>query len=369
MEGVDLVSTDRHSTALLNLGAKPDPDFWRGKSVFLTGHTGFKGGWLARWLSMLGAKVTGYALPPSANPSFFSAVGLRRCLIRDHQANINDYPTLEVALEAADPEVILHLAAQPLVRRSYGEPLETYQTNVMGTANLLQAARKCSALEAVVVITSDKCYENRAWSWGYRETDALGGYDPYSNSKACQELVVSAFRQSYFQENGVAIATARAGNVIGGGDWSEDRLLPDAVRAYASNDRLIIRSPRATRPWQHVLEPLAGYLLLSERICLQPGLADGWNFGPRDCDVRTVEDVLNLTSQLLPGGLNWSIDSSAQLHEADLLKLDSSKSVSLLGWRPRWGLEQALEMTCEWYSRCVNGCDMDDFSLKQIESY
>ena len=350
-------------------GRMPNPGFWRNERVFVTGHTGFKGGWLTLWLSMLGAKVTGYALPPDTEPSFFEAVSLERHLTQNHLENINDYATLEAALTAADPEVILHLAAQPLVRRSYAEPLETYQTNVMGTANVLQAARHCAALQAIVVVTSDKCYENQAWPWGYREIDTLGGYDPYSNSKACQELVVSAFRQSYLQDKGVAIATARAGNVIGGGDWSEDRLIPDAMRAHAAQACLTIRSPQATRPWQHVLEPLAGYLVLAEQLCTNPRLASGWNFGPYDSDVRNVEEVLKLTSQCLTGGLKWQVDNSAQPHEAQLLKLDCSKSLSMLGWKPQWALEQALGHTCDWYGRFLANRSVDEISQSQIAGY
>ena len=350
-------------------GRMPNPGFWRNKRVFVTGHTGFKGGWLTLWLSKLGAKVTGYALPPNTQTSFFESVSLVRHLTHNHLDNINNYATLEAALTAADPEVILHLAAQPLVRRSYAEPLETYQTNVMGTANLLQASRNCPTVQAIVVVTSDKCYENQAWPWGYRETDKLGGYDPYSNSKACQELVVSAFRQSYLEEKGVAIATARAGNVIGGGDWSEDRLIPDAMRAHAAQACLTIRSPQATRPWQHVLEPLAGYLVLAEQLSADLDLASGWNFGPQDSDVRTVEEVLKLTSQSLTGGLQWQVDSNAQPHEARLLRLDCSKSMSQLGWKPQWGLEQALVHTCDWYDQFAAKRSMDEISQSQITEY
>ena len=318
---------------------------------------------------MLGAKVSGYALPPDTYPSFFAEVNLERYLTHSLLDTINNYATLEAALIAVNPEIILHLAAQPLVRRSYAEPLETYQTNVMGTANLLQAARSCPAVQAIVVVTSDKCYENQAWPWGYRETDTLGGYDPYSNSKACQELVVSAFRQSYLQDKGVAIATARAGNVIGGGDWSEDRLIPDAMRAHAAQGCLTIRSPQATRPWQHVLEPLAGYLVLAEELWVNPVIGGGWNFGPLDSDVRTVEEVLTLTSQCLAGGLQWRVDNRAQPHEAQLLKLDCSKSMCLLNWKPRWGLEQALAHTCDWYSHFSAKRKMCEISQFQITRY
>ncbi len=370
MESLDLMAIDASYPSKCGEGRKPNPAFWRDKRVFLTGHTGFKGGWLTLWLSILGAKVTGYALPPNTRPSFFSALNLERYLTRSHLSNIHDYPSLEAALTSANPEIILHLAAQPLVRRSYAEPLETYQTNVMGTANLLQAARNSAAVQAIVVVTSDKCYENQAaWPWGYRETDTLGGYDPYSNSKACQELVVSAFRQAYLQEKGVAIATARAGNVIGGGDWSEDRLIPDAIRAYATKACLTIRSPRATRPWQHVLEPIAGYLILAEQLFTNPSFVGGWNFGPQDFDVRTVEEVLKLTSERLPGGLQWQADTGTQPHEALLLKLDCSKSMSRLGWKPQWTLEEALAHTCDWYERCLTEQPMDEISQSQIAIY
>ena len=348
---------------------KPDPAFWRNKRVFITGHTGFKGGWLAFWLSLLGAKVTGYALPPNTDLSFFSSVKLGRHLKDSRLSDVNDYSAVLEALSSANPEVILHLAAQPIVRRSYSDPLETYRTNVMGTVNLLQASRSCKDLKAIIVVTSDKCYENKSWYWGYRETDPLGGYDPYSNSKACQELVASAFRQSYLTDQGIAIATARAGNVIGGGDWSEDRLIPDAIRANFGNFCLTIRNPAATRPWQHVLEPLSGYLVLAERLCSDPGFAGGWNFGPHDSSVCTVEEVLVLLAQYLPGGLQWRGDTAAQPHEANLLKLDCSKAASLLGWTPVWGLNTALKITCDWYMSQLTEKDMEKVSLSQIENY
>ncbi len=349
--------------------AKPDPSFWRNKRVFITGHTGFKGGWLALWLSLMGARVTGYALSPNTDPSFFSLVELGRHLNDSHLADVNDYMTLLEALSKADPEVVLHLAAQPLVRRSYADPLETYRTNVMGTANLLQASRGCKDLKAIIVVTSDKCYENKSWHWGYRETDTLGGYDPYSNSKACQELVASAFRQSYLTDQGIAIATARAGNVIGGGDWSEDRLIPDAMRAYNKNSCLMIRNPSATRPWQHVFEPLSGYLVLAERLCSDPRLVGGWNFGPSDSNVRTVEEVLGILSQYLRGGLQWRTDTATQPHEANLLKLDSSKAVNLLGWTPIWGLEEALRLTCDWYVSQSKAENLEELCFSQISRY
>jgi CDP-glucose 4,6-dehydratase len=351
--------------------ANPDPAFWSGKRVFLTGHTGFKGGWLSVWLNMLGARVTGYALPPTTKPSFFAHAGVQQAIEKSHQANICNYPQLAQAMLAANPEVIFHLAAQPLVRRSYADPLETYQTNVMGTANLLRAARNCSDLEAVVVVTSDKCYENQSWPWGYRETDTLGGHDPYSNSKACQELVVSSFRKSSFTEKGIALATARAGNVIGGGDWSEDRLIPDAIRAHINQQPLVIRNPKATRPWQHVLEPLSGYLVLAEQLATKKSqYADAWNFGPLDADVQTVEEVLGLVSNALPDGLHWQVDSSAHHpHEAQILKLDCAKSTSLLKWRPRWDLAAAVAHTCSWYRHSQRAFDMRSYTQDQITAF
>jgi CDP-glucose 4,6-dehydratase len=348
---------------------RPTSAFWQGKRVFLTGHTGFKGGWLALWLSLLGAKVTGYALSPKTDPNLFSLVNLGRRLQNSHLADVNDYTVLREALYRANPQIILHLAAQPLVRRSYTDPLETYETNIIGTANLLQASRSCEDLKVIIVATSDKCYQNKSWYWGYRETDALGGYDPYSSSKACQEIVASAFHQSYFMEKGVAIATVRAGNVIGGGDWSEDRLIPDAIRSYCGNSCLTIRNPSAIRPWQHVLEPLSGYLILAERLCSDPGLAGGWNFGPNDSNVRTVEAVLGLLAQHLPGGLQWRTDTAAQPHEANLLKLDSSKAIALLGWSPIWRLETALKLTFDWYLSQLKAENMEDVCISQISSY
>jgi CDP-glucose 4,6-dehydratase len=317
----------------------------------------------------MGARITGFALPAKTDPNFFSLVKLERYIERSYLGDINDYRALDEAISQANPQVILHLAAQPLVRKSYVDPLETYRTNVIGTANLLQVARNCEALQAVIVVTSDKCYENRSWHWGYRETDALGGYDPYSNSKACQELVASAFRQSYLIDKGVAIATARAGNVIGGGDWSEDRLIPDAIRANFGNSFLTIRNPAATRPWQHVLEPLSGYLVLAERLCSDPGFAGGWNFGPHESNVRTVEEVLGLLGQHLPGGLKWKTNTTAQPHEADLLKLDCSKAFALLGWSPLWGLETALKLTCDWYVSQKTTKKIEKVCFSQIESY
>lgn len=361
--------TSPPTEALSNRSAQRLDGFWADKRVLVTGHTGFKGGWLTLWLSMLGARVSGYSLPPSTDPSLYSLVSLTQHLEQNYLADVRDFATLAAALVEVDPQIILHLAAQPLVRNSYADPLETYSTNVMGTVNLLQAARQCESLESIVVVTSDKCYENKGWHWGYRETDELGGYDPYSSSKACQELVVSAFRQSFFQERAIPIATARAGNVIGGGDWSEDRLIPDAMRAHESGKTLTIRSPLATRPWQHVLEPLAGYLELAEKLCSNPTLEGPWNFGPRETDVRTVEEVLTLVSARLPGGFNWQVETTSQPHEAKVLKLDYSKAASFLTWKPKWTLEQAVERTAVWYGAARESRNLEELTMRQIEDY
>jgi CDP-glucose 4,6-dehydratase len=348
----------------------PNPSFWRSKSVFVTGHSGFKGGWLCFMLSCLGAEVHGYSLAPDTSPNFFGLARLEDNMESSHIADVRDFGGLSAAIKSANPDVVLHLAAQPLVRRSYADPIRTYETNVLGTANLLQAARSCPRLKSVVVVTTDKCYENHDWPWGYRETDALGGHDPYSNSKACQELVVAGFRSSYFKTLGISVATARAGNVIGGGDWSEDRLVPDAIRARGKRVPLVIRSPKATRPWQHVLEPVSAYLLLAERLSQGEDCASPWNFGPLDHDVRSVEDVLGLLSRSLPGGLAWHHERpSSNLHEAGLLKLDCSKAHSMLGWRPRWNLEMAIDQTTDWYTRVAQGEDARTVTSQQINSY
>jgi len=348
----------------------PDPAFWSSKAVFITGHTGFKGGWLASLLSSLGANVHGYALAPETGPSFYELTHLSRGISSSCIADIRDLDKLESALAEANPEVIFHLAAQPLVRRSYRDPIQTYETNVLGTVKLLQAARACARLRAIVVVTTDKCYENHGWPWGYRETDSLGGHDPYSNSKACQELVVGAFRASYFQELKISVATARAGNVIGGGDWSEDRLVPDAIRAHLNQSTLKIRSPKALRPWQHVLEPVSAYLLLAERLYFSSEFATSWNFGPAERDVVSVERVLEMLSANLQGGFSWETEKPSQLlHEADVLKLDCSKARTFLGWEPRWGLESAVVRTCEWYSRVSSGEDAVQVTGSQFKDF
>ncbi len=344
-------------------------EFWRGKRVFLTGHTGFKGGWLALWLQAMGAEVHGYALNPPTSPNLFTVAGVGKGMASSVIADIRDMDALRGAMQAADPEVVFHLAAQPLVRHSYVEPVETYAVNVMGTVHLLEAVRATPGVRTVVNVTTDKCYENREWEWGYRENEAMGGYDPYSSSKGCAELVTAAYRRSFLASAGIALASARAGNVIGGGDWAEDRLIPDFLRALDAGATLNIRSPLATRPWQHVLEPLSGYLMLAERLHSEGGqFAEGWNFGPNDEDARPVRWIVERLAEMR-GDVKWQCDEAVQPHEANYLKLDSSKAKSRLGWQPRWRLQAALGMTLEWHQAWRAGSDMRSVTLAQIAAY
>lgn len=352
-----------------------NPYFWTDKRVFLTGHTGFKGGWLSLWLSSMGAKVTGYALVPNTSPNFYEISQVKSSLVKSHIADIRDLEKLQKAMADAEPEIVIHMAAQPLVRYSYGNPVETYATNVMGTVNVLESIRALDCVRAVVVVTTDKCYENKEWVWGYRENEPMGGHDPYSNSKGCAELVTSAYRESYFSPekycaHHVSIASARAGNVIGGGDWSADRLIPDAIKAFEVNKSLLIRNPLATRPWQHVLEPLSGYLVLAQALYLEGAKFDGgWNFGPRDDDARSVEEVINLLIKSWGPDASWAQDKGEQPHEAHSLKLDCSKARQYLGWIPRWNLEQAIENITKWQRAFQQKQDMRDVSLQQISHY
>ena len=344
-------------------------DFWHGKRVFLTGHTGFKGGWLALWLADMGAEVHGYALSPPTEPNFFKVANLQDRLARSTIADIRDAAALTQAMQAAQPDIVLHLAAQPLVRYSYAAPVETYAVNVMGTVNLLEAVRQTLSVKAVVNVTTDKCYENREWVWSYRENEAMGGFDPYSSSKACSELVTAAYRRSFLDAAGIHLASARAGNVIGGCDWAVDRLVPDFLRALDAGQTLAIRSPLATRPWQHVLEPLSGYLMLVERLFTEgQGFAEAWNFGPEEADAKSVQWIVEYLCSRVPDA-TWQCDAAPQPHEANMLKLDSAKAKVMLGWRPRWNLQTALDMTLAWHRAWKQGLDMATISVQQIQAY
>lgn len=343
--------------------------FWLGKQVFVTGHTGFKGSWLALWLADMGADVHGYALAPPSEPNLFDVADVASRLASNVMGDLRDERALQVAMRAAQPEIVLHLAAQSLVRYSYDEPVETYAVNVMGTVNLLEAVRNMPGVSAVVNVTTDKCYENREWVWPYREDEALGGYDPYSSSKACSELVTAAYRRSFLTSAGVQLASARAGNVIGGGDWSADRLVPDFLRALDSGTQLVIRSPQAVRPWQHVLEPLSGYLALAERLTAEgERFAEAWNFGPDEADAKPVAWIVDLLCSRVPGA-TWRQDAAPQPHEANTLRLDSSKAHARLGWRPRWDLSAALDATLAWHQAWQQGDAMADVTLRQIHQY
>jgi CDP-glucose 4,6-dehydratase len=351
-----------------------NPAFWRGKRVFLTGHTGFKGSWLSLWLQSLGAQVTGFALAPPSQPSLFETAQVAQGMDA-LRGDIRDAAALQAVMQAARPDIVIHMAAQALVRYSYANPVETYSTNVMGLVHLFEAVRATPGVRAVVNVTSDKCYENREWPWGYRENEAMGGYDPYSNSKGCAELVTSAYRSSYFNparhaEHGIALGSGRAGNVIGGGDWAEDRLIPDMVRAIGEGRPVRIRSPHAIRPWQHVLEPLSGYLALAERLYTDgPGFAEGFNFGPHDVDARPVQWIVERLCQSWGAGASWELDQAPQPHEAHYLKLDCSKARSRLGWQPRWQLGQTIDHIVAWHKAHAAGQDMRAFTLAQIDTY
>ncbi len=344
-------------------------NFWKGKRVFLTGHTGFKGGWLALWLADMGADVYGYALNPPTEPNFFTVCKLQEQLAASTIADIRDATALMQAMQAAQPEIVFHLAAQPLVRYSYTAPVETYAVNVMGTVNLLEVVRHISSVKAVVNVTTDKCYENREWVWPYRENEAMGGFDPYSSSKACSELVTAAYRRSFLEQAGIHLASARAGNVIGGGDWATDRLIPDFLKSLDDQRTLIIRSPKATRPWQHVLEPLAGYLMLAQALHeVGDAFADPWNFGPEDGDARPVQWIVEYLCGQVPGA-SWQCEATPQLHEANMLKLDSSKAKTELGWQPRWNLQTALGMTLNWHKAWRKSENMAMVSQAQMHHY
>lgn len=343
--------------------------FWSGKRVFITGHTGFKGGWLSLWLEQLGAKLYGFSLPPPTTPSLFEVANIEGLFAEHRFGDVRDAEALMQALQSAAPDIILHLAAQPLVRYSYDAPVETFAVNVMGTVNVLEAARCCGSVQALVNVTTDKCYHNREWHWGYREDEALGGHDPYSASKACSEIVTAAYRNSFGQDGGPWIGSGRAGNVIGGGDWALDRLLPDIFRAIDAGETVTVRNPQATRPWQHVLEPVAGYIALAEKLFTHgKEYATAWNFGPADSDARPVQWILEKIAEMRPGFV-WDIDSADAVHEAHYLKLDSSRARAMLDWSPRWALSSALEHTSLWHDAWLAGEDMRSFSRRQIADY
>ena len=345
-----------------------DRAFWRGKRVFLTGHTGFKGGWLSVWLTNMGAHVTGFSLAPPTEPNLYTAakVGSR---VDSIEADIRNPDALRSSLAAARPDVVFHMAAQPLVRRSYREPVETYSTNVLGTVHVLEAVRAFGGARAVINVTSDKAYENREVLWGYRETDAMGGHDPYSSSKGCAELVATAYRRSYFETGETRLASVRAGNVIGGGDWAEDRLIPDCMRALLKSEPIIIRRPQAIRPWQHVLEPLAGYLQYAQALFERRDLPPALNFGPWEADVQPVGQVVEKIVELWGGDARVKLEKDSGPHEAGLLTLDSTLARHKLQWQPRLRLNEALSYTVEWYKRFAAGDQMDTVTLAQIERY
>lgn len=338
-----------------------DATFWNGKRVLVTGHTGFKGSWLSLWLSSMGAKVTGFALEPPTVPSLFIQANIAD-RVQDIRGDVRDLATIKKAVVHCKPEIAIHMAAQPIVRESYIDPVGTYATNVMGTVNVLEALRTAESLRSIVVVTTDKCYENKEWVWGYREDDPMGGYDPYSNSKGCAELVVSSYRRSFFnpldhgKKHTVALASARAGNVIGGGDYAKDRLIPDIIRSLQAKEKILIRSPYAIRPWQHVLEPLSGYLLLAQKLYVEGCVfGESWNFGPNDTDAKPVEWIVKYLCDIIPENKGYEVDKNPQPHEAGYLKLDISKVKSRLGWQPKWNLDKTLALIMEWYNRTNSG--------------
>jgi CDP-glucose 4,6-dehydratase len=351
-----------------------NPLFWTGKKVFITGHTGFKGSWLSLWLQKVGAEVTGYALSPPTNPSLFEVAKVAQGMTSIF-AEIRDGLLLKNALLRASPEIVIHMAAQPLVRRSYSDPVETYSTNIMGTVYLLEAIRQTLSVRVLVNVTTDKCYDNKEWAWGYRENDALGGFDPYSSSKACVELISSAYRNSFFKfqkssEHHVSIATARAGNVIGGGDWAEDRIIPDILRAISEGRSVSVRNPNAIRPWQHVLESINGYLLLAERLFTEGAkFSEAFNFGPDVKDSKSVQWIVDQFIKKWGNNTTWHLDSNANSHESYKLMLDCSKAYSILGWRPIWNIDQSLNAVVDWHKAHYQNQDMKYFCFQQIDEY
>ena len=350
-------------------GLVMSPDFWCKKRVLITGHTGFKGSWLSLWFQSLGANLSGLSLKPPTEPALFEVARVAEGM--EHNiVDIRDFEHVKAHMDAFSPEIVFHMAAQPLVRLSYEQPLETYSTNVMGTVNVLEAARNSGSIKAIVNITTDKCYENREIIWGYREEEPMGGHDPYSSSKGCAELVSNAYRRSFLTTENISMATARAGNVIGGGDWALDRLVPDMLRAIEKNETIKIRNPNAVRPWQHVLEPISGYLTLAERLYKNGNdYAEGWNFGPTDEDARSVEWIVENFCQMWGNNANWIAQQGNHPHEANYLKLDISKARQRLQWEPRWSLNTALTQIAEWHKAFISGSDMHEKTLQQIKDY
>jgi CDP-glucose 4,6-dehydratase len=346
------------------------PEFWKNKRVYLTGHTGFKGSWLSLWLQNMGAIIKGFSLAPCTTPNLFEVANVAEGM----ESEIGDIRNLELVSEsilAFDPDILIHMAAQPLVRLSYIEPVATYATNVMGTIHVLEAARKCKNLRSIVSITTDKCYENKEWPWGYRENEAMGGHDPYSSSKGCCELLIASYRNSFFNTNeSPSLASVRAGNVIGGGDWSDDRLIPDILKAFEISEPVVVRNPLSTRPWQHVLEPLSGYMVLAEQLYTQGKIFSGaWNFGPKDEDCQSVEWILNRMINTWGEGATWQLDTNNNPHEAGYLKLDCSKAAQELKWTPQWNLQFTLKSIVDWHKAWLENTDMKKHCLNEINLY
>ena len=355
------------STSEQSPATSVDPAFWQGRRVLVTGHTGFKGAWLTLWLQSMGAHVTGFSLDIPTTPSLYALARVGDG-IESIEGDVRDHDAIREAVTASEPEIVIHMAAQSLVRRSFAEPRETYATNVMGTVNVLDAVRTSgSHVRAIVNVTSDKCYENREWEWGYREHEAMGGHDPYSSSKGCAELVAGAFARSFFYDpEGTRLASARAGNVIGGGDWGAERLVPDIMRAALAGEEVRIRNPNSIRPWQHVLSPLSGYLVLAQSLCRSPEHAGGWNFGPAEADARPVGWIVERMAELWPREVRSLLDDGPHPHEARYLKLDSSRARGQLGWRPLVGLDATLQSIVDWYRALDQGEDMRAVTLRQI---
>ncbi|WP_281298241.1 CDP-glucose 4,6-dehydratase [Flavobacterium limnophilum] len=352
------------------LKGKVNPSFWKDKKVFLTGHTGFKGSWLSLWLQSMGAVVKGYSLAPPTNPSLFLVADVAKNM-ESQLGDIRDLEPLKKSMLDFNPDILIHMAAQPLVRLSYVEPVDTYTTNVIGTVNVLEAARSCPNLKAIVSVTTDKCYENKEWAWGYRENEPMGGHDPYSSSKGCAELVSSAYKNSFFNtKDTAALATARAGNVIGGGDWADDRLIPDILKAFENSKSVIVRNPLSTRPWQHVLEPLSGYLVLAEHLYnYGQEYAEAWNFGPKEEDCKPVNWILDQMVSTWGEGAGWELDPNNHPHEAGFLKLDCSKAATRLHWHPKWNLQHTLSLIVNWHQDWKAGKNINEKCLQEIANY